>query len=172
MYTFDLALSSQPQLDCSLTSSWRKPMTLDTLNNELKPPSTAHVAKNPLLHADKNGEHFCEENLHNGNENGKHICVENFHGDNLNPPIINKLRCSHQSPQETQHLCLREICLSSVGPEHQHSKIYESLEGKHMKYYHTGQVSQHHSLLDGNHHMSTFPVLTKFAWIGQGFHSV
>ena len=34
-----------------------------------------------------------------------------------------------------------------------------------------GQVSQHPSLLDGNHHMSTFPLVTKYAWIGQGFHS-
>ena len=110
--------------------------------------------------------------LHSGNENGEHICGENSHGDNLNPHNINKLSCSHKSTQETQHLCLPEICLCSVEPEHQPSKIYESLTGKHIKYYNAGQVSQHPSLPDGNHHMSTFPLLTKCAWIGQGFHSV
>ena len=86
--------------------------------------------------------------------------------------IINKLSCSHQSPQESQHLFLPELCLWSVGPEHQCSKIYESLPGKHIKYYNAGQVSQQPSLLDGNHHMSTFPLFTKYAWIGQGFHPV
>ena len=96
----------------------------------------------------------------------KHIYGENIHGDNLNPHNINKLCCSHQSPQETQHLFLPEVCLGSVRPECQPSKIYESLAGKHIKYYNAGPVSQHPSLLDGNHHMS------KYAWIGQGFSSV
>ena len=50
--------------------------------------------------------------------------MENFHGDNLNPHIINKLSCTHQSLQETQHLCHPEHCLYFVGPEHQSSKIY------------------------------------------------
>ena len=89
-------------LTCPLTSSWRAPMTLDTLKDELKPPFTANVTKNPLLHADKNGEHPCEENLNSGNKNVEHKCGENVHGDNLNPHNINKLSCSHQSPQETQ----------------------------------------------------------------------
>ena len=134
-------------------------MILDTDKNELKPFFTANITKSFLLHADKNGEHFCEEKLHNGNENGEHIYVENFYGDNLNPHNINKLSCSHQDPQETQHLCFLELCL-------------ESLTGKHIKYYNAGQVSQHPSLLEGNHHVSTFPLLTKYPRIGQGFHSV
>ena len=146
-------------------------MILDMLKNELKPSFTATVTKGFLLHADKNGEPFCEQNLHNGNENREDICVENFHGD-LNPHNINKLSCTHQSPQETKNLCLPKICLGSVGPEHHPFKIYESLTGKHIKYYNAGQVSQHPYLLKGNHHMSTFPLLTKYAWIGQGFHSV
>ena len=50
--------------------------------------------------------------------------------------------------------------------------MYESFTGKHIKYYNARQVSQHPSLLDGNHHMSTFPLSTKCAWIGQGFLSV
>ena len=119
-----------------------------------------------MLHADKNGEYFCEENLHNGNENGEHMCVENLHGDHLIP---HKLGSSHQSPQETQHLCLPELCPSSVGPEHQQSMIYESLTGKHIKYYNAGQVPHHPSLPDGNHHMSTFPLFTKYTWIGTIF---
>ena len=114
-------------------------MILDTLKNELKSHFTAN--KGFLPHADKNGEHFSEQNLHNGNENGEHICAETFHGDNLNPHNIDTLSCTHQSPQETQHLCLLEICLCSVGPEHQTSKIHESLTGKHIKYYNAGQVS-------------------------------
>ena len=52
------------------------------------------------------------------------IPVENLHGDNLNPHNINKLSCSHQSPQESQHLCHPEHCLILVGPEDQSSKIY------------------------------------------------
>ena len=141
-------------------------MTLDTVKNELKPPFTTNATKNPLLHTDKNGEHPCEENLHNGNENREHIHVEIFYGDNCNPPNTNKLSCSHQSPQETQHLCLCELCLSSVGSQHYLSKMYESLTGKHIKHYTSGQVSQHPSLVDGNHHRSTFPLFTKYAWIG------
>ena len=136
-------------LTCQHSSSYcRIPMILDTLKNELKSPFTADMTKGFLLHADKNGEHICGDNLH---------------GDNLNPHIMNKLSCSHQSPQETRHLCLPELCLCSVRPENQPSKIYESLTGKHIKYYNAGQVSQHPSLLDGNHHMSTFPVFTKYA---------
>ena len=147
-------------------------MILDTLKNELKPSFTANITKDSLLHADKNGEHSCEENLLNDNENGEHICMENFNGNNLNPHNINKLSCSHKSPQETQHLCLPELCLSSVGSEHQPSKMYDSLTGKHIKYYNAGQVSQHPSLHDGNHHMSSFCLFTKYTWIGQGFLSV
>ena len=114
-------------LTCQPSSSYcRIPMILDTLKNELKSPFTANITKGFLPHADKNWEYFCEQHLHNGNENGEHICVENFHGNNLNPHNMNKLSCS---PQETQHLCLPEICLGSVGPGHQPSKIYESLIG-------------------------------------------
>ena len=98
--------------------------------------------------------------------------MENFHGDNLSPHNINKLSCSHQSQPETQYLCLPELCLSSVQPEHQPSKIYESLTWKHIKNYNAGQVSHHPSLHDGNHHMRTFPLFIIYAWIGQGFHSV
>ena len=156
----------------SSSSCYRIPMIYDTLKNELKPSLVENITKGFLLHADKNGECPYEENLHNGNENGEYICAENLHGDNLNPHIINKLSCIDQSPQETQHLHLPELCLSSVGPEHQPSKIYEFFTGKHIKYYNAGQVSYHPSLLDGNHHMSTFPLFTKYAWIGQGFHSV
>ena len=111
-------------LTCPSLSYCRILMILDTLKNELKSPFTANLTKSFLLHADKNGKHFCEQNLHNGNENGEHICVENFHGDHLNTHNINKLSCTHQRPQETQHLCLPEICLCSVGPEHQPSKRY------------------------------------------------
>ena len=46
------------------------------------------------------------------------------------------------------------------------------LQETHIKYYNSGQVSQHPSLVDGNHHMSTFPLFTKYAWIGQGISSV
>ena len=54
------------------------------------------------------------------------IPVENLHGDNLNPHSINKLSCSHQSPQESQHLCHPDHCLIFVGPEDQSSKIYHA----------------------------------------------
>ena len=50
--------------------------------------------------------------------------------------------------------------------------IYESLTGKHIKYYNAGQVSHHSSILDGNHNMNTFPLFTKYAWIGPAFHYV
>ena len=79
-----------------------------------------------LYHAGKNGEHSYEENLDNAAKNGEHSCVENFHGDNLNPHNINKLSCTHQSLQETQHLCIPEHCLIFVGSEHQSSKIYHA----------------------------------------------
>ena len=95
---------------CQSSSSYcRIPMIFDTLKSELKPSFTAETTEGFLLHADKNGEHFCEEKMHNGNENGEHICGENLHGDNLNPHTINKLSCSYQNPQETQHLCLPEV---------------------------------------------------------------
>ena len=59
--------------------------------------------------------------------------MENFHGDILNPHNINKLSCTHESLQETQHLCHPEHCLIFVGPEHQASKIYEYLTKRHIK---------------------------------------
>ena len=70
-----ILLTLQSVLNQNLTcqppsSSCRIPMTLDTLKTELKPPFIVNITKNPLLHADKNGEHSCGENLHNGSENG------------------------------------------------------------------------------------------------------
>ena len=91
------------------------------------------LTKHSLHHAGKNGEHSCVENLHNAGKNGEHSSVENFHGGNLNPHNINKLSCTHQSLQETQHLCHSEHCLSFVGSEHQASKIYEYLTKRHIK---------------------------------------
>ena len=133
---------------CQPSSSYcRIHMILDRLKNELKSPFTANITKGFLLHADKNGKHFCEQNFYNGNENGENICEENFDGDNLNPHNINKLSCTNQSPQETQHLCLPEICPSSVGPEHQLSKIYESLITENIECSHQG-CNRHHN--DGN----------------------
>ena len=153
-----LLLVLNQSLTCQPSSSpyCRIAIILDTLKNELKPPFTANITKGILLHAEKDGEHFCEENLHN--ENGEHICVENFHGDISTNTTSTILGVVIQNPQETQHLCYPEVCMSSVGPEHHPSKIYGSLTGKHIKYYNAGQVSQHTSLLDGNHHMSTFPL--------------
>ena len=52
------------------------------------------------------------------------------------------------------------------------SKIHESLIGEQIKYYNAGQASQHQSLIEGNHHLSTIPLFTKYAWTGQDFHSV
>ena len=66
-------------------------------------------------------------------KNGEHFWVENFHGDNPNPHNINKISCTHQSLQETQHLCHPEHYLIFVGPEHQVSKIYEYLTKRHIK---------------------------------------
>ena len=91
------------------------------------------MTKDSLHHAGKNGEHSYGENLHNTAKNDDHSCVENFHGDNLNPHNINKLSCTHQSLQETQHLCHPEHCLICVGPEHQAAKIYEYLTKRHIK---------------------------------------
>ena len=59
--------------------------------------------------------------------------MENFHGDNLNPHNINKPSCTHQSLQETQHLCHLEHCLSFLGPEHLVPKIYEYLTKRPIK---------------------------------------
>ena len=130
------------------------------------------MTKDSLHHAGKNGQHSYGENLHNAAKNGEHSCVENFYGDNLNPHNINKLSCTHQSLQETQHLCHPEHCLIFVGPEHQASKIYEYLTWKHIKSYHAGQGSQQPSLLDGNHNMSIFSLFNKYVQIEQGFHPV
>ena len=59
--------------------------------------------------------------------------MENFHGHNLNPHNINKLSCTRQSLQETQHLCHPEHCLIFIGPKHQAFKIYEYLTKSHIK---------------------------------------
>ena len=67
-----------------------------------------------------------KDSLHHAAKNGEHSCVEIFHGDNLNKHNVNKLSCTHQSLQETQHLCHPEHCLTFVGPEHQSSKIYHA----------------------------------------------
>ena len=73
-----------------------------------------------------------KDSLQHAAKNGEHSCAENFHGDNLNPPKINMLSCTHQSLQETQHLCHLEHCLTFVGPEHQPSKIYHAFS-KYVK---------------------------------------
>ena len=65
--------------------------------------------------------------------NGEHSCVEKFHGDNPNPHNMNKPSCTHQSLQETQHLCHPEHFIFYVGPEHQASKIYEYLTRRLIK---------------------------------------
>ena len=52
--------------------------------------------------------------------------MEDFHGDTLNSHNINKLSCTHESLQETQHFCHPEHCLIFVGPEHQATKIYHA----------------------------------------------
>ena len=82
------------------------------------------MTKDSLYHAAKNGEHSYGENLCNAAKNGEHSCVGNFHGDNLNPHNINKLSCTDQSIQETQHFYHPEYCRIFVGSEHQSSKIY------------------------------------------------
>ena len=86
-----------------------------------------------IMLVSKNGEHSYRENLHNAVKNGEHCCVESFHGDNLNPHNINNPSCTHQSLQETQHLCHPEHCLIFVGPEHQTSKISEYLTKRNIK---------------------------------------
>ena len=91
------------------------------------------MTKDSLHYAGRNEEHSYWENLHNADKNGEYSCVENFHGDNLNPHNINKHSCTHQSPQETQHLCHPEHCLIVVGLEHQVFKIYEYLTKRHIK---------------------------------------
>ena len=68
------------------------------------------VTNDSLYHAGKNGEHSYGENLCKAAKNGEDSCVEDFHGDNLNPHNINKLSCTHQSLQETQHLCYPQHC--------------------------------------------------------------
>ena len=58
-----------------------------------------------FLILDKLKIEMTKDSLHHAAKNGEYSCVENFHGDNLNPHNINKLSCTHQSLQETQHLC-------------------------------------------------------------------
>ena len=68
-------------LTCQPPSSFCNiPVTLDTLKTESKPPFKAHITKNPLLHAEKNGEHSYGENLHYGGANGDYIHGEDLHG--------------------------------------------------------------------------------------------
>ena len=109
----DCHSQSVPHL--SLSFLCRIFLILDKLKTEMTTDS--------LHHPGKNGEHYYGENLHNATKNGEHSCVKNFHGDNLNPHNINELSCTHQSQQETQHLCHSEHCLIFVGPEHQHSCV-------------------------------------------------
>ena len=145
-------------------------MTLDSLKNELKPPFTANVTKNSLLHADKNGEHHCEENLHNGNKNGEHICGENLHGNNLDPHNSNKRSCIHQSPQEThtsgyllsevdwgaQHSCRKNLCNGGKNWEHSCGEIFHGNNIKmHIKSHHIWKFFNHPCSLDDNQHMDT-----------------
>ena len=68
-----------------------------------------------FLILDKLKIEMTKDSLQYAAKNGEHSCVENFHGDNLNPYNINKLTCTHQSPQETQHLA--EIDLSHLKRE-------------------------------------------------------
>ena len=79
-----------------------------------------------FLIIDKLKIEMTKDSLHHVVKNGEHSCVKIFHGDNLNPHNINKLRCTHQSLQETQHLCHPEHSLIFVGPEHQSPKIYHA----------------------------------------------
>ena len=62
-----------------------------------------------FLILDKLKTEMTKDSLHPAAKNGEHSCAENFCGDNLNPHNINKLCCTHQSLQETQHLCHPEI---------------------------------------------------------------
>ena len=103
--SIDLTSQSVPHL--SLSFLCRIFLILDKLKIEMN--------KDSLNHAAKNGEHSYGENMHNAAKNGEHSCVENFRGDNLNPHNINKLSCTNQSLQETQHLCHPEHCLIFVG---------------------------------------------------------
>ena len=97
-------LTSQSVLDLSLSLLCRIFLILDKLKIEM--------TKDSLHHAGWNGYHAYEKHLYNAAKNGEHSCVENFHGDNLNPHNINKPSCTHQSLQETQHLCHPEHCLN------------------------------------------------------------
>ena len=133
-------LTSQSVSHLSLSFLCRIFLILDKLKIEMTKDSLCHAGKDgehsyggSLHNAAKNGEHSYGESLYNAAKNGEHSCVENFHGDNLNPHNINKHSCTHQSLQETQHLCHPEHCLIFVGPEHQASKIYEYLTKKHIK---------------------------------------
>ena len=119
-------LTSQSLSLLSLSFLWCKILLiLDKLKIEM--------TKDPLHHAAKNGEHFYGENLCSAAKNGEHSFLEYFHQDNLNPHNINTLSCTHQSLQETQHLCYPHHCLIFVGPEYQASKIYEYLTKTHIK---------------------------------------
>ena len=128
-----IVLISQSVPHLSLSFLCRIFLILDKLKIEM--------TKNSLRHDGKNGSipmgRTCILLQRMGSTR-----VENFHGDNLNPHNINKLNCTHQSLQETQHLCHPEHCLIFVGPEHQASKIYEYLIWKHIKSYHAGKDSQ------------------------------
>ena len=67
-----------------------------------------------FLILDKLKIEMTKDSLQHAAKNGEHSCVEN------------KLSCTHQNLQETQHLCHSEYCLIFVGPEHQFSKIYHA----------------------------------------------
>ena len=121
--SIDLTSQSVPHISLSFLS--RIILILDKLKIEMTMDS--------LHHAGKNREHSYGGNLHNATKNGEYSCVENFHGDNLNPHNVNSLSCTHQSLQETQHLCHPEHCLIFARPEHQASKIYEYLTKRHIK---------------------------------------
>ena len=127
----DMTSQSVPHL--SLSFLCRIFLIIDKLENEM--------IKDSLHHAGKNGEHSYGENLNNAAKNREHSCVENFNGDNLNPHNINKLHCTRQSLQETQHPFHPEHCLILVGPEHQHS-CAEILHGNSTKRH-----------IKSNHHM-------------------
>ena len=123
---FFLTLKSilHQNLTCQPSSSYcRIPMILDTLKNELKSPFTANTTKDFLLHADKNGEHSvnrtCILVMRMGCTYVWRIPVEiiSTHTTSTSLAVLIRAHKRHK-------ICRTEICLSSVGPEHQPSKRY------------------------------------------------
>ena len=153
-------------------------MTLDTLKDELKAPFKANFTKNPLLHAHKNGEHLCEENLYNGNKNGSTSWREFFHRNNLDPHNTNKHSCANQNPQEihtsgyllfevdweAQHSCGNILYNGGKNGEHFCWEIFHGNNiKKHIKSQNTWKFFHHPYSLDDNEHMDTPPAFSSHA---------